>query len=116
MSSCYDKSRAFSDLFGKLLVQMKLGKIALLLGKIVHFWENSIILGKIVQFLAKWRKFAFSANWKCFRSNQNFFKPLGEKIWYRKLDPDLYEFFSEGSFLSYLHVFKVRAKKIYLFP
>ena len=47
------KARAFSDLFGKFLVPMKLGKNCVILGK------NMTILGKIVQFLSKFGKFTF---------------------------------------------------------
>ena len=43
--------QGFSDLFGKFLVPMKLGKNCVILGK------NATILGKIVQFLAKLGKF-----------------------------------------------------------
>ena len=44
-------SRAFSDLFGKFLVPIKLGKNCVILG------NNMTIFEKIVKFLAKLGKF-----------------------------------------------------------
>ena len=49
----YCHYRAFSDLFGKFLVPMILGKNCVILGNIQQIWE------KIVQFLAKVGKLTF---------------------------------------------------------
>ena len=54
-SVLYRFIRAFSDLFGKFLVPMKLGKNCVNLGKNTQFWGK-----KIVRFLAKLGKFTFN--------------------------------------------------------
>ena len=71
--------RAFSDLFGKVLVPMKLGKNCLTLGK------NTMILGKNSAIFSKTGKvyllnWDFSANWKCFRSIGNFSSQMGKNL------------------------------------
>ena len=82
-------ARAFSDLFGKFLVPMILGKNCVFLGKkIRQFWE------KILPFYSKIGKvnlldWDFSANWECSRSIGNF-SANWEIIWCRKPDPVLY--------------------------
>ena len=80
--------RAFSDLFGKFLVPMKLGKNCVILGKsMIILGKNSAIFSKIGKvYLLNWD---FSANLECSRSIGIFFSQLG-KIWYRKPDPVLY--------------------------
>ena len=80
--------RAFSDLFGKFLVPMKLGKNCMILGKNMAILENnSAIFNKIgkVYLLNS----DFSANWECSRSI-GIFSANWEEIWYRKPDPVLY--------------------------
>ena len=71
--------RAFSDLFGKFLVLMKLGKNCVILGKIMMIWgENSAIFSKIGKvYLLNWD---FSANWECSRSIGIFFSQLGKNL------------------------------------
>ena len=76
--SCTD-SRAFSDLFGKFLVPMKLGKNCMIWGK------NMTILGKYCAIFSKIGKvyllnWDFSANWECSRSIGNFFQPIRIKF------------------------------------
>ena len=71
--------RAFSDLFGKFLVPMKLGKKIVILGK------NMTILGKNSAFFSKIGKvnllnWDFSGNWECSRSIGNFFSQLGKNL------------------------------------
>ena len=80
--------RAFSDLLGKFLVPMKLGKNCVILGK---KYDN---LGKNCAFFNKVGKVYllnsdFSANWECSRSIGTF-SANWEKVWYRKPDPVLY--------------------------
>ena len=74
--------RAFSDLFGKFLVPMKLGKKLCDFGKTYDNLGNKI--GKV--YLLNWD---FSANWECSGSIGNF-SANWEKIWYRKLDTVLH--------------------------
>ena len=73
--------RAFSDLFGKFLVPMKLGKKVVILGKknMTILGKNSAIFSKIGKvYLLNWD---FSANWECSRSIGNFFSPeLGKNL------------------------------------
>ena len=77
-------NRAFSDLFGKFLVPMILGKNCVILGKnMTILGKKSAIFNKIgkvyllnLDFSASWECPIFSANW--------------EKIWYQKPDPVLY--------------------------
>ena len=80
-------SRAFSDLFGKFLVPMKLGKNCDFGNKIQRFGE------KIVQFLAKWESLPFKLGFFCslgiFQVNWDFFSQLGKNL-VRKPDPVLY--------------------------
>ena len=75
----YIKYRAFSDLFGKFLVPMKLGKNCVILGK------NMMILGKNSANFSKIGKvylliWDFSANWECSMSIGNFFSQLGKNL------------------------------------
>ena len=57
--------RAFSDLFEKFLVPMKLGKKCVILGKNTSLGKNSAIFSKIGKFyLINWD---FSAHWQYFR-------------------------------------------------
>ena len=64
--------RSFSDLFGKFLVPVRLGKNMTILGK------NSAIFSKIGKvYLLNWD---FSANWECSRSIGNFFSQLGKNL------------------------------------
>ena len=71
--------RAFSDLLGKFLVPMILGKNCVILGKNMTIWgKNSAIFSKIGKvYLLNWD---FSANWECSRSIGNFFNQLGKKL------------------------------------
>ena len=71
--------RAFSDLFGKYWVPMKLGKNTLILGKTTTILgKNSAIFSKIGKvYLLNWD---FSANWECSRSIGNFFSQLGKNL------------------------------------
>ena len=71
--------RAFSDLFGKFLVPMILGKNCVILGKYkTILGKNSAIFSKIGKVnLLNWD---FSANWECYRSIGNFFSQLGKKL------------------------------------
>ena len=65
-------ARAFSDLLGKFLVPMKLGKNCVILGK------NSAIfikIGKVYLLNSD-----FSVNWECSRSIGNFFSQLGKNL------------------------------------
>ena len=71
--------RAFSDLLGKFLVPMKLGKKIVILGK------TMTILGKNSAFFNKIGKvyllnLDFSANWECSTSIGNFFSQLGKNL------------------------------------
>ena len=71
--------RAFSDLFGKFLVPMKLGKKCVILGK------NMLILGKNSAIFNKIGKvyllnLDFSAIWECSRSIWNFFSQFGKNL------------------------------------
>ena len=78
MSSNCD-ARAFSDLFGKFLVPMKLGKNCVILGKKYNnFGKNCAIFSKIGKvYLLYWD---FSAYCECSRSTGNFFSQLGKNI------------------------------------
>ena len=72
-------SRAFSDLFGKFLVPMKLGKNCVIWGK------NTTILGKHSTIFSKIGKvyllnWDFSANCEWSGSTGNFFSPLGKNF------------------------------------
>ena len=72
-------SRAFSDLFGKFLVPMKLRKKRVILGK------NMLILGKNSAIFNKIGKVCllnldFSAIWECSRSIGNFFSQFGKNL------------------------------------
>ena len=71
--------RALSDLFGKFLVPMKLGKICVILGKnMLILGKNSAIfnnIGKVYLLNSD-----FSANWEYSRSIGNFFSQLGKKL------------------------------------
>ena len=73
------KGRAFSDLLGKFLVPMKLGKNYVILGKIRPFLEkNSAIFSNIGKInLLNWD---FFTNWECSRSIGNFFSQLGKLL------------------------------------
>ena len=71
--------RAFSDLFGKFLVPMILGKNFVILGK------YTTILGKYCAIFSKIGKvnllnWDFSAKWDCSRSIRNFFSQLGKNL------------------------------------
>ena len=82
------QTRAFSDLFGKFLVPMKLEKknCVILERNTTILGKNSAIFSKIGKvYLLNWD---FSANWECSRSIGYIFSQLG-KIWYRKPDPVL---------------------------
>ena len=59
-------TRTFSDLLGKFLVPMKLGKKCVILGKnMTILGKNSTIFSKIGKvYLLDWD---FSANWECSR-------------------------------------------------
>ena len=71
--------RAFSDLFGKFLVPMKLGKSCVILGKkYTILGKKSVILSKFGKVYLS--KLDFSANWECFRSIGNFFSQLGKNL------------------------------------
>ena len=72
-------NRAFSDLLGKFLVPMKLGKNCVILGKnMMVMGKNSAIFSKIGKVnLLNWD---FSANWECPRSIGNFFSQLGKNL------------------------------------
>ena len=70
------KGRAFSDLFGKFLVPMKLGKNCDFGKNTTILEKNSAILSNIGKInLLNWD---FSANWECSRSIGNFFSQLGK--------------------------------------
>ena len=71
--------RAFSDLFGKFLVPIILGKNCVNLGKYTTILEkNSAIFSKIGKVnLLNWD---FSATWECSRSIGNFFSQLGKNL------------------------------------
>ena len=73
-------SKAFSDLFGKFLVPMKLGKNCVILGKKYDNLgeKNSAIFSKIGKvYLLNWD---FSASWECSRSIEIFFSQLGKNL------------------------------------
>ena len=72
-------TRAFSDLLGKFLVPMKLGKKIVILGKnMTIFGKNSAFFNKIGKvYLLNWD---FSANWECSTSIGNFFSQLGKNL------------------------------------
>ena len=56
-------SRAFSDLFGKFLVPMKLGKNCVILAKIQQFWGKiSAIFSKIGK---NWESLPFKLGFFC---------------------------------------------------
>ena len=71
--------RAFSDLLGKFLVPMKLGKKIVILGKnMTILGKNSAFFNKIGKvYLLNWD---FSANWECSTSIGNFFSQLGKNL------------------------------------
>ena len=73
-----NECRAFSDLFRKFLVPMKLGKNC-------DFGKNTTIMGKNSAFFSKIGKvyllnWDFSANWEYSRSIGNFFSQLGKNL------------------------------------
>ena len=72
-------ARAFSDLLGKFLVPMKLGKNYVILGKsMTILGKNSAIFNKIGKvYLLNWD---FSANLECSKSIGNFFSQLGKNL------------------------------------
>ena len=78
--------RAFSNLFGKILVPMKLGKKQLNFGgKMAQFGKNGTILGKKMYNFSQIGKayllnLDFSANWVCFSLIGNFYRQLGKKL------------------------------------
>ena len=84
-------ARAFSDLFGKFLVPMNLGKNCVILGKsMMILGKNSAIVSEIGKVYLLNRD--FSANWECssLPGLLGIFSANWEKIWYRKPDPVLY--------------------------
>ena len=71
--------RAFSDLFGKFLVPMKLEKSCVILGKkYTILGKNSVIFSKFGKVYLS--NLDFSANWECSRSIGNFFSQLGKNL------------------------------------
>ena len=75
----YQHVRAFSDLLGKFLVPMKLGKKIVILGKnITILGKNSAFFNKIGKvYLLNWD---FFANWECSTSIGNFFSQLRKNL------------------------------------